>query len=227
LSRGMAEEEGARVAVELAREGFDLGRGPLFRASLVRKEEREHVLVVAIHHIVTDGWSTGIMIKEMTGLYKAYCSGEEAELEELPVQYADYAHWQREWLQGAVLEEELRYWKRQLNEAPAVMELATDWARGAEQGNRGARVRGRLSAELSEGIKQLSRGEGVTQYMTLLSGFEALIYRYSGQEDVVLGTPVANRTRAEIEGLIGFFVNPLVLRVDLRGEPSFREVVKR
>src|SRR6185295_19123442 len=196
-------------------------------ATLLRLGAEEHVLLFTMHHIVSDGWSMGLLVREVAALYKAYLSGEESPLEELAVQYADYAVWQREWLAGEVLEGQLEYWRRQLAGAPAVLELPTDRPRPRVQSYRGATSEFRLGAELTAGLKELLRRSGVTLFMTLLAGFEVLLWRLSGQEDICVGTAIANRTRRETEGVIGFFVNTLVLRVGVSGELSFRELLGR
>ncbi|MDZ4344077.1 MAG: condensation domain-containing protein, partial [Candidatus Binatia bacterium] len=221
------EEEARRLAGEEARRPFDLARGPVFRATLIRLGEDDHALVLAMHHIVSDGWSMGVLHRELSVLYQAFSHSQPSPLAELPIQYADYAVWQRQWLQGEVLEGQLSYWKKQLEGAPGVLNLPTDHPRLAVQSYRGARRSIELSKELSQGLKALSRKEGVTLFMTLLAAFQTLLYRYTRQEDVVVGSPIANRKRTEVEGLIGFFVNTLVLRTDLSGNPSFREVLHR
>src|SRR6267142_2519108 len=229
--RGMESEEEREEAVrELAKRegerGFDLGRGPLLRTTLVKLGEKEHVLLVTLHHIVSDGWSLGILIREMTVLYGAMREGKGSPLKELPIQYGDFAVWQRGWLQGEVLEEQLGYWRKQLAEIP-VLELPTDKVRPGVASHRGGWVRFELSEELTGKLKELSRREGVTLFMMLLAAFQVLLSRWAGQDDVVVGTDVANRNRLETEGLIGFFVNQLVLRTDMGGNPSFREVLRR
>src|SRR6266496_4346067 len=205
---------------------FDLGTGPLLRAALLRMDERDHILLLTMHHIVSDGWSIGILLTELAAFYGALSRGTVASLPDLPIQYADFSRWQREWLSGEVLEEQLSYWKQQLKNLP-VLELPTDRPRPPVQSFRGGRVSVSFSRELTEGLRGLSRREGATLYMTLLAGFSALLGRYTGQQDVVVGSPIAGRNRAEIEGLIGFFINTLVLRADLSGDPSFRELVGR
>ncbi|MCA1636706.1 MAG: condensation domain-containing protein, partial [Acidobacteria bacterium] len=208
------EAEVRRVAAAEARWRFDLSRGPLVRATLMRLSEEEHVVCFTMHHIVSDGWSLAVMTREVVLLYESFSSGDASPLAELPVQYADYAEWQRRWLTGDVLEEQLSYWKRQLAGAPPVLELPADRPRPAVQSFRGATENVRLSKEVSEELKRLSRREGATLFMTLLA-------------DIVVGSPIAGRNRAETEALIGFFVNTLVLRTDLSGDPSFRELVGR
>jgi amino acid adenylation domain-containing protein/non-ribosomal peptide synthase protein (TIGR01720 family) len=227
----LAPESGQRVAHRLARSEaqrpFDLAQGPLLRATMVRHSEAEHVALFTMHHIVSDAWSMDILVNEVAVLYRAYAAGQESPLSELPIQYADYAVWQREWLDGDVLESQLKYWRKQLTGAPSVLDLPVDHPRPAVQSYRGAAAEFSLGAELSTALKALSRREGVTLFMTLLAGFQALLSRYAGSQEVVLGTAIANRTRQETEGLIGFFVNTLVLRTDLSGNPRFTELLRR
>ena len=229
--RAIADEERAafvrRMAVEEGQRVFDLSQGRLLRHTLLRLGAEEHVLLLTMHHIVSDGWSMEILTREVSTLYAAYASGQESPLAELPIQYADYAVWQREWLQGEVLEEQLGYWRKQLADAPAVLELPTDRNRPAQQSSREASLPLQLSTELTAGLKQLSKHEGVTLFMTLLAAWQLLLARYSRQPDVVVGSPVANRTRSEVEGLIGFFVNTLVLRTQVDGELRARELLQR
>jgi hypothetical protein len=168
-----------------------------------------------------------VLVRELGGLYTAFAEGRPSPLPELAVQYADFAAWQREWLRGEVLEGQLGYWKRQLGGAPQVLELPTDHPRPAVQSYRGSALRHTMSTALQGELNRLARGEGVTLFMVLLAAFEALLWRYSGQTDVVVGSPIANRTRREVEGLIGFFVNTLVLRTDVSGDPTFRELLGR
>jgi amino acid adenylation domain-containing protein len=226
---GEADREAAvrRRAGEEAARPFDLSAGPLFRAALLRLGAEDHVLLLSMHHIVGDGWSTGVLFRELSALYAAYREGGESPLPELPVQYADYAVWQREQLAGEVLDRQLAYWKERLAGAPELLELPADHPRPAVQAYRGASVPVELSPELLERLQGLGRSEGTTLYMTLLSAFQVLLSKYSGSEDIVVGSPIAGRTRAEVEELIGFFVNTLVLRTDLSGDPSFREVLRR
>jgi amino acid adenylation domain-containing protein len=205
---------------------FDLSAGPLVRAVLLRTPE-DHVLALVMHHIVTDAWSMGVLVQELAASYRAEVEGAAASLPELPIQYADYAAWQREWLEAGELERQLGYWREQLHDTPAALALPTDRARPAVQTFRGGLVPMRLSGELSQALRALSRGEGATLFMTLLAAFQLLLQRYSGQDDIVVGTPIANRTRSETERLIGFFVNTLALRTDLSGDPSFRELLGR
>jgi amino acid adenylation domain-containing protein len=221
------EAEARRFVNEEAQRPFDLAQGPLFRTALIRLGEEDHVLLLTLHHIISDGWSTAVLYRELSVLYEAFSRSQPSPLSELPIQYADYAVWQRQWLQGEVLESQLSYWKRQLEGAPAVLDLPTDRPRPAVQTYRGARSFIELSKELTEGLKALSRKEGITLFMTLLAAFQTLLYRYTGQDDIVVGSPIANRNRTEIEGLIGFFVNTLVLRTDLSGNPTFRDLLHR
>ena len=219
------DSEVARLVEEEAGRPFGLEAGPLMRVGLLRLGEAEHVLLMTLHHIVTDGWSMGVLVREVASLYDAYSQGQPSPLPDLPVQYADYAVWQREWLQGDVLERELAYWREQLTGMPMALDLPTDRPRPAVQSYRGARHAFSLSRELSEALAELSRREGVTVFMTLLAAFNVLLQRYSGQDDIVVGTPVANRRHAETEDLIGFFINGLVLRTDLSGDPEFVELL--
>ncbi|HLL46214.1 MAG TPA: condensation domain-containing protein, partial [Longimicrobiaceae bacterium] len=224
-----ADREAAvrRRAGEEAARPFDLSAGPLFRAALLRLGEEDHVLLLSVHHIVSDGWSMGVLYRELSALYEAYRGGGESPLPELPVQYADYAVWQREQLEGEVLERHLSYWRERLAGAPELLELPTDRPRPAVQTFRGAHERIELPLELLERLQALGRSEGATLYMVLLGAFQVLLSKYSGCEDIVVGSPIAGRTRKEIEETIGFFVNTVVLRTDLSGDPSFREVLGR
>jgi len=226
LPESEREAEVRRLAIEEAQRPFDLAQGPLLRVTLLRLAEEEHVGLLTMHHIVSDGWSTGILIREMAVLYEAFVGGRSSPLPELPIQYADFAHWQRQWLQGEVLETQLAYWKRQLLGA-SPFELPTDHLRPAVQTFRGSRQSSLLPRNIGEGLKALSRQEGVTLFMTLLAAFKILLHRYTDQNDLIVGTPIANRHRLEIEGLIGFFVNTLVMRTDLSGNPTFRELLRR
>jgi len=214
-----------RVRAEAAQR-FDLEHGPLLRARLLRLGDSEHWLLLTLHHIVTDGWSSGVMRRELSVLYEAFHEGRPSPLPELALQYADYAVWQREWLQGAVLEEQLGYWKQALADL-ALLELPTDRPRLAVASYQGGRLGFELGEDLTRGLKELGRGEGATLFMTLLAAFQVLLYRYSGQEDISVGVPIAGRTQPGLEGLIGYFVNMLVLRGDLSGQPSFNDHLAR
>ena len=212
-----AEEEAHRL--------FDLTKGPLLRAHLLRLSETEHVLLLTIHHIVSDGWSVGVFVRELAALYEAYIAGRPSPLPELPIQYTDFAAWQRSWLQGERLEEQLSYWRAQLADAPPLLELPTDKSRPPIQSYRGAYETLVLSESLSWSLNELSRREGATLFMTLLAAFSALLYRYSGQRDILIGTPIANRNRAETESLIGFFINMLIFRTRFPEQMTFRELL--
>ncbi len=206
---------------------FNLERGPLIRASLLRLAEEEHLLLLSMHHVVSDGWSLGVLIGELAALYDGFVKGQAPSLPELTIQYADFAVWQRRWLSGEVLERQLAYWKETLGGSPPVLELPTDKPRPAVQTFEGSFLTGEIGPELTEALKDLSRREGVSLYMTLLAAFKTLLARYAGQEEVVVGTPIANRNWIDIENLIGFFVNTLVLRTDLSRNPPFNELLKR
>ncbi|MBV9927466.1 MAG: amino acid adenylation domain-containing protein [Acidobacteria bacterium] len=227
LDAAAREAEVGRLARAEAGRGFDLARGPLIRAGLLRLAEGEHVLLLTMHHIISDGWSMGVLVREAAALYGAYTEGRPSPLAPLPVQYGDHAEWQREWLSGERLEELTAYWKQHLSGAAPVLELPTDRARPAAQSYRGGRLSAALSDGLSARLNELARAEGVTPFVLLLAAFRVLLYRYTGQTDIVVGTGIANRNRAEIEPLIGFFTNTLVLRNDLAGDPTFRELLSR
>ena len=227
---GSADFEAARqkFAHDEAVQPFDLVAGPLVRVRLLRisEDEQEHVLLVTMHHIVSDGWSMGIMVRELTRLYAAYAEGLDSPLEELTVQYADYAVWQREWLRGEALEQQLGYWKKQLEGAP-VLELPADHARPAMPSRRGGTRPLHISRALKAGLEALGRRAGTTLYMTMLAGFQVLLGRYAGQDDVVVGAPIAGRGYEETEGLIGLFFNVLTLRSDVRGDRSWMELLSQ
>src|SRR5438270_6276982 len=206
---------------------FDLQRGPLIRGRLIRLQEQEYVLLLTQHHIVSDGWSMEVLARELGTLYGAFRRGEENPLEPLGIQYPDYAAWQREWLTGERLQKQSEYWREALADAPALLELPTDRPRPEQQSFAGGYVPIGIDRDLTRKLRELSRRHGATLYMTLLGAWAAVLSRLSGQAEVVIGTPVANRRRAETEGLIGFFVNTLALRIDLRGEPSVAEMLKR
>ncbi|MEH2040987.1 amino acid adenylation domain-containing protein [Nostoc sp.] len=227
LSTSEKEIATQQLVQKQAIQGFNLANEPLVRATLVVLSETEHALLVYIHHIVSDGWSMGVFIKELAVLYNAYSQGQPSPLAPLPIQYADFAIWQRQWLQGDVLQSQLSYWQQQLADAPTLLSLPTDRPRGAVQTYHGAYQAIALSKKLSIALKQLSQKESVTLFMTLLTAFQILLWRYSGQDDICIGTPIANRNRAEIEGLIGFFINTLVLRTRLDGNPSFKQLLSR
>jgi len=200
---------------------FDLSTGPLFKAQLLRLGSEEHILLFNMHHIISDGWSTGVMIRDWRRLYDAYVQNHEPKLAELAIQYTDYAAWQRNWLQGDVLERQLDYWTDKLSGAPELLELPTDNQRPAVMSYRGKHLQSMLNPMLTQEIKTLSRKQGVTDFMALLSAFTVLLSRYSGQTDIVVGCPIANRTHSQTEDLIGFFVNTLALRMQIDAEQAF------
>jgi hypothetical protein len=204
---------------------FDLSKGPLLRCRMVRLTEQTHWVRLNMHHIISDGWSMGIFVRELTSLYRAHIDGEASLLAPLPIQYADYAYWQRQWLQGDVLKEQVRYWTHQLSGAHA-LELPADYPRPRVRSHQGARYRFESDAALAQALERLSRQEGATLFMTLLAAFQVLLYRLSGDEDIVVGTDSANRSHLETEGLIGFFVNLLALRTTLHGNPRFLSVLQ-
>jgi amino acid adenylation domain-containing protein len=217
-ARHLADQEGQRPC--------DLEQGPLWRTSLLQLEPHEQVLLLTLHHIITDGWSNEVLMRELTTLYRAFVAGQSSPLAPLPIQYADYALWQRQWLQGDTLEEHLAYWRTHLAKVPPLA-LPTDHPRPAVQTHRGTRLSWQLPAALSQNILNLSQQQEVTLFMLLLAAFQVLLLRYTGQSDISVGTPVANRRHAAIEGVIGFFVNTLVLRTDLSGNPTFQQVLQR
>jgi amino acid adenylation domain-containing protein len=229
--RGLPPPAREAAALSLARrEGrrpFDLTRGPVVRALLLQLAGDEHLLAVTMHHIASDGWSVGVLLQELAGLYRAFAAGEASPLAELPVQYADFAVWQRERLSGEVLERQLEYWRRQLAAAPTVLDLPVDHPRPAVQGFRGAHRPLTLGPEAAAGLRALAHGREATLFMVLLAGWMALLGRHTGRTDLLVGSPIAGRNRSELEGLIGFFVNTLVLRGDLAGDPPFGELVAR
>jgi amino acid adenylation domain-containing protein len=226
LSPAEREQEAREIAAQEAIRPFDLERGPVWRAGVVRIGAEEHVLLLSLHHVASDGWSMGILVRELTELYQSYREGRSERLAELEAQYADFAVWQRQWLRGEVLEEQMEYWRAHLAGAP-VLKLPTDRPRPATASGRSASAPLSFSAELTRKLRELCRREEVTLFMTLLSALQIVLGRYAGQDDVVVGADVANRNRLETEGLIGFFVNQLVLRTDLSGNPSLREVLRR
>ena len=227
LGEAEREREIQRAATEELRHPFDLSAGPLFRVRLLRLREQEHVLLLFMHHIITDEWSMGVLFAELSQLYGTRKMGGGSPLKELGIQYADYAVWQTKWLTSDLLERGLNYWKQQLLGAPAVLDLPTDHARPGVMKHCGTTHSFVLPEKLSRSLRELSRREGATLFMTLLAAFAALLSKLSGQEDVPVGIPIANRTRAELEGLIGFFVNTLVIRADVGVDLSFRELVGR
>ena len=221
------EEELKRLAEAEILRPFDLAHDPLLRARLLRLGNEDNVLLVSVHHIVFDGWSTGVFFRELSALYDSYVHERRADLGSLPIQYADYAAWQREWLAGGILEKQLAYWRGELSDDPAPLDLPLDHPRPAVQTSRGSCYSTSLSGDLSRMIGNLAREEGLTPFMSLLAAFQLLLHRYTSRPEIRVGTPVANRTRAEIEGLIGFFVNTLVMKTEFAGDPTVREYLQR
>jgi amino acid adenylation domain-containing protein len=223
-----AKEAAARENVDAEiRRPFDLGDGALLRVRLLKLDEEEHIVIFSTHHIVSDGWSLGVLIREVSALYRAYLAGESSPLPELEIQYADFAVWQRGWLQGEVLERQLAYWRERLGDAPAALALPTDRPRPVVRTYRGGRLSFELPAGLSRELRALSRRESATLFMTMLAVWQLLLARYSGQDDISVGTPIANRNRVETEPLIGFFVNTLVMRTTFSPGQSFAQLLKQ
>lgn len=213
------------IAAEIHRP-FDLSQSPLLRASLLQLSAQEHVLILVIHHIATDGWSMGIFVRELAALYGAYTRQEPNPLPLLTLQYADFAHWQNEWFQSPAFAEQLAYWKEQLKGQPALLELPTDHPRPAVQTFQGGRQRFVIPPPLLAALKELSRHESATLFMTLFAAFQTLLYRYTGQTDISVGTPIAGREHVELEPLVGFFINTLVLRSQFAGQWTFRQLLQ-
>ncbi len=222
--RGPAAE---RLAQDEARRPFDLATGPLFRVRLLRLSATEHRVLFAVHHSVFDGWSLAVLVREVGHLYDAYVRGQAPSLPDLPLQYSDFAAWQRRSLKGGVLERQREYWLSRLRGAPGSLALPTDRRRSVQSGSAGAAHVFELSPALSGAVRAAARQHSVTPFMTLLAAFVALLHRHSGESDIVVGSPVANRTRMELEGLIGLFANTLVLRFDLTGDPTFSDLLTR
>ncbi|AKJ03530.1 Malonyl CoA-acyl carrier protein transacylase [Archangium gephyra] len=216
----------ARIEQEL-RKPFELEKGRLARALLLRVEPERHVLLLVLHHILSDGWSMGVLTREVVAMYEAFAQGRPSPLTELPLQYADFAVWQREWLRGEVLESQLTWWREQLEGAPHVLDLPADRPKRVAGAGRAGRRTTMLSNRLVERLESVARGEGATLFMSVLTGLQMLLSRYSGQKDLLLGVPFANRGQVETEGLLGLFFEPLVLRADLSGRPDFRELLRR
>ncbi len=227
LAENAREAQAKQLANAEATRPFDLAHGPVMRTTLLRLGDAEHVLLLTTHHIISDAWSAGILLRELGDLYNAFASDKSSPLTPLPIQYADFAEWQREWLQGDVLAEQVSYWKQQLAAAPGALDLPTDHPRPSAPTQRGAYATMTLPEVVSEQLAELSKREGATIFMTLLAAFQILLARYSNQTDIVVGTPIAGRNREEIEGLIGFFINTLALRANLDGNPTFSEFLRR
>jgi len=216
-----------KIIQEFARKPFELETVPLFKATLLKEEEESYIFLFNMHHIISDAWSMGILMRELNLLYKAYSESEEITLPELPIQYADFTLWQRSFLTEEILDQQLSYWKNQLTGIPPLLELPLDQLRPSVQTFTGKTIKAVINPELTQKLKNLSKKSGSTLYMTLLAAFNILLYRYSGQSDLVVGSPIANRNRSEIEGLIGFFVNTLVIRTKLEGNSSFLELLNQ
>jgi hypothetical protein len=214
-----------QLAAHQARLPFDLTQGPLLRVKLLKLKEQEHIVLLTLHHIVSDGWSVGVMVRELKTLYNAFTGSRPSPLSDLPIQYADFAHWQREWLEGGEQQKQLAYWKKQLSGNLPVLHLPGIGPRPMAQTFRGARYHFQLPLSLTEELKHLSRCQEVTLFMTLLAAFQTLLHRYTGEGDILIGSPIANRTCHETEALIGFFANTLVLRADLSDNPTFRRLL--
>ncbi|MCP4701127.1 MAG: hypothetical protein GY862_30375, partial [Gammaproteobacteria bacterium] len=227
LSGNQQAAEVRRLALQEAEHRFDLAEGPLLRAGLLRLNAQEHILLLTMHHIISDSWSMGVFMRELGALYEAYEADKPSPLPDLSIQYASFAHWQRQWLSGEKLEKQLDYWKKQLAGASALLELPTDRPRPRMQTFRGKVEYVHIDAELTRALNQLSRTAEGSLFMTLLAAFTVLLHRYTGQEDISVGSPVAARPRRELEDLIGFFVNTLVLRADLSGDPAFLTLLEQ
>ena len=225
-----AEEKQTQIQQQIeteAQQPFDISSDQLIRIKLLRLGVEEHIMLLTVHHIIYDDWSSTILFRELSTLYQAFSNGKPSPLAKLPVQYVDFAAWQRQWLQGEVLETQISYWLKQLENAPKILELPTDYPRPSFRSFRGSEYPFQLSQELSIALNELSQQQGTTLFMTLLAAFQTLLWRYTAQEDIVIGSPIANRNRAEIKGLIGFLVTLSALRTDLTGNPSFEELLKR
>lgn len=227
LPKTKSEEEACLLARQEAQLPFDLTRLPLIRVTVLQISDRQNVLLITVHHIVWDGWSIGVLIQELNTLYQAFCAGKPALLPELPIQYADFAVWQRKWLQGETLEDKLAYWLKSLGNNLPTMQLPTVCPRTQVTTNRGNSLSSVIPCNLADKIQTLSYQENVSLFMTLLAAFQVLLLRYTNQDDLVIGTDIANRNLCETQALIGFFTNLLVLRTSLRGNPSFRKLLKR
>jgi len=227
LAQDAQQAKAQQLATEEAQQPFDLSQAPLFRVSLVKLNDAEHNVLFTMHHIISDGWSVGVLVQEVAALYEAISRGEPSSLADLPIQYADFAVWQRDWLQGEILEKQLNYWTEQLKDSPPVLDLPTDLPRPAMQSFRGASLYRKFSPGLLKSLQSLGQREGATLFMILIAAFKTLLFRYTGQNQINVGTPHANRDRIETEDLIGFFVNTLVMSTDLSGHPTFKALLQR
>jgi hypothetical protein len=221
------ESEVKQVAAEQAKKTFNLAKGLLFKVTLLRLSEEEHVFILTMHHIITDGWSCDVFLRELSTLYAAFSTNQPSPLPELPIQYADFAIWQRDRIQGEFLAKQLNYWKQQLKGELLILQLATDRPRSAVPTFAGAKQYFTLSKALTDALRQLSQRQDATLFMSLLAAFNILLYRYTDQEDILIGSPIANRNRPELEGMLGLFVNTLILRNNLSGNPNFYEFLHR
>ena len=221
------ERRASSIATDEAHRPFDLSRDHLLRTKLLKLADLDHVLILTMHHIISDGWSISVFIREIAAIYSALVNGQQPRLDKLEIQYADYAAWQREWLEGQQMDSQLKYWRQQLGSEIRSLELPTDKVRPARASYRGGREYAKVSPEVSRKLREMSKRESVTVYMLVMAAYKVMLMRVSGQEDVRVGTPIAGRNRSEVEGLIGFFVNTLVMRTDLSGNPSFRDLLKR
>jgi hypothetical protein len=227
VPEGNREAEASRLATADANTPFDLQQGPLLRATLLWMGEEEHALLLTMHHIVSDGWSVGVLLREIAVLYEAFAGGRPSPLPDLPVQYADFAEWQREYLQGEVLQQHVDYWRRHLGPEPPALDLPTDFPRTAVLSDNGGVHVHTIGEDVTAKVQELCRREQVTLFAALLAGISSALYCRTGRSGIVVGTDIANRNRVETEGLIGFFINQLVLRTDFDGNPVLREVVAR
>ena len=227
LPEAEREAEALRIASEEGKKPFDLTRGPLLRVLLVQLSREKYLLVLAMHHIITDGWSISILFRELTHCYEAFTNGKDPQLPDLPLQYAEYAHWQREYLAGDVLAKQVAYWKNKLAGAQTMLDLPTDYPRPKEHGWRGATAELTFDSNVLSALKEFAQSEGATPFMVSMAVFQALLWRYTGQDSILVGTPTAARSQMEIENLIGFFVNTLVFRADFASDMTFRELVRQ
>jgi amino acid adenylation domain-containing protein len=225
LPEPLRETEAVRLLEEEVRRPFDLSQDLMMRATLLRMSEQDHFLLLDMHHIAIDGWAKDIIYRELSAFYEAFSTGKPHSLPEPPIQYADFAVWQREWITGQALDDQLVYWVRRLSGAPPLLELPADYPRPAAQMFRGNHERTVFPASLLHGLKALGQQEGATLFMTLMAGFQSVLHRYAGRDDMLVATVVANRPRPELENLIGYFSNSLVLRADFSGDPSFRDLL--
>ncbi|MDZ8027175.1 MAG: amino acid adenylation domain-containing protein [Nostoc sp. DedQUE11] len=227
LSPDEQESQVRQIILEQAQRPFDLVQGPLLRTTLLQLSSEEHIFLLNLHHILCDDWSLSVLFKELSALYQAFSTGNPSSLPDLAIQYADFAAWQRQWLQGEILDNKLAYWQQNLSGSLPVLELPTDYPRPLEPTYQGTRQSVVIPKSLTDALNALSRQEGTTLFMTLLAAFQTLLFRYTGQEDILVGAPISNRHRSELEGLIGFLLNTLVLRTNLSGSPSFRQLLGR